>query len=521
MNQSKSLSKEQRRLIAAYLAGEEVTEQLLSECRKYPIVKQELAKLVSTDRLIKLALETDENQTENKHTIHTVMQQISQQQSTADRPAKAKVVRPWFKSQRVLAASVAAIVMIFFVSSLVSVQNNLAVVTKVAALSSVSEFSVGKKLNKGKIYLDQGYSEVAMGNGVVLVLEAPIQLDIRSENLVILEKGKLVAKVPPQAIGFRVDTPSSEIIDLGTEFAVDVNERGESQVHVLDGEVKARASKQQAFKMLKKDQALAFSLDEKMQIIQSSPNLFMRALPGKSAVNPDYLHWSFDQADAGQFVSDGKGIAGQHYPAYDRTENGQINQIGGVFANAIALDGKSNWLETDFPGISGDAPRTVSFWVKVPQDIGMHEVFGIVSWGTQELYSAWQISPNPFPQNGPIGALRIGTYNAQVVGTRDLRDGQWHHVAVVLYGGEASDISTHVLMYVDGELEKTNGKSVAKVNTKISQENSRPLSLGRNIGYTQAHEKNKFFRGAVDELYVFDAALEQQQIRALMDNKYF
>ncbi|WP_016953891.1 LamG-like jellyroll fold domain-containing protein [Catenovulum agarivorans] len=516
MNQSNSLSKEQRRLIAAYLAGEEVTDALLYECRNHPEVKQALAKLVGTDRLIQLALDT-----QNHQTVDSVMQRISQQQSVKQPAAKTKVIRPWFKSQMAFAASVAAIVMLFFISSLVSMQNNLAVVTKVAALSETSELSLGKRLHKGKISLEQGYSEVVMDNGVILVLEAPIQLNIRSENLVILEKGKLVAKVPPQAIGFRVDTPSSEIIDLGTEFAVDVNEQGESQVHVLDGEVKARASKQQAFKMLKKDQALSFSLDEKIQIIQSSPHLFMRALPGKSAVNPDYLHWSFDQIEHGQFASSGKGMAGQHYPAYDKTQAGQINQVAGVFANAITLDGRSNWLETEFPGISGDAPRTVSFWVKVPQDIGRHEVFGIVSWGTQEFYSAWQISPNPFPQNGPIGALRIGTYNAQVVGTRDLRDGQWHHVAVVLYGGEASDISTHVLMYVDGELEKTNGKSVAKVNTKTSQNNSRPLALGRNIGYTAAHEKDKFFRGAVDELYVFDAALEQQQIRQLMKNNLF
>ncbi|KMT66956.1 LamG-like jellyroll fold domain-containing protein [Catenovulum maritimum] len=516
MNQSKSLSKEQRRLIAAYLAGEEVSDELLNECHKHPEVKQAIAKLVGTDRLIQLSLET-----ENHQTVNSVMQRISQQQSVKQQAVKAKVIRPWFKSQMAFAASVAAIVMLFFISSFISVQNNLGVVTKVAAVSQTSELSLGKLLHKGKISLEQGYSEVVMDNGVILVLEAPIELNIRSENLVILEKGKLVAKVPPQAIGFRVDTPSSEIIDLGTEFAVDVNEQGESQVHVLDGEVKARASKQQAFKMLKKDQALAFSLDEKIKIIQSSPNLFMRALPGKSAVNPDYLHWSFDQNQAGQFASSGKGIVGQHYPAYDKTEAGQISQVAGVFANAIALDGRANWLETEFPGISGDAPRTVSFWVKVPQDIGRHEVFGIVSWGTQEFYSAWQISPNPFPQNGPIGALRIGTYNAQVVGTRDLRDGQWHHVAVVLYGGEASDISTHVLMYVDGELEKTNGKSVAKVNTKISQNNSRPLSLGRNIGYTAAHEKDKFFRGAVDELYVFDAALEQKHIRQLMKNNRF
>ncbi|MER2490812.1 LamG-like jellyroll fold domain-containing protein [Catenovulum sediminis] len=563
--QASTLSKEQQRLIADYLAGKDVQAQLIEACKNNPNVKQELAKLIANDRLIRFEIESSQQSQSvdeqagfsasvmdkiitqgrapksilHKPIQHKPTQQASETGKITNFNQYKKQPRNWFSTFYALAASVAVFVVGFFITSFLFVQNNLAVVTKVAAVSAVNNLVVGQSINRGKISLDAGYSEIKMGNGVILLLEAPIRLDIRSQDLVILEKGKLVAKVPPQAIGFRVDTPSSEIIDLGTEFAVDVNDRGDSQVHVLEGEVKARSSKLQAYKMLRKNQALSFSLDEKVEFIKSSPNLFMRALPGKSVANSDYLHWSFDskqldkQLDkqfgnkqAGAFLSNGKGISGKQYPAYDKTPEttagqGEIAQTVGVFGQAIAFNGMNNWLETDFPGIAGDAPRTVSFWVKVPKDIEKHEVFGIVSWGTQEFYSAWQISPNPYPQNGPLGALRIGTYNAQVVGTKDLRDGQWHHVAVVLYGGESSDISTHVLMYVDGELEKTHGKSFAKVDTKITQKNSRPLALGRNIGYEAEHEPNKYFRGSVDELYVFDTALEQQQIKQLMQSNKF
>lgn len=562
--QSSQLTKEQQRLIADYLAGKDVAAQLTQACKSHPHVKAELAKLVANDRLIRLQIDSAEQKTKQRadfsasvmdkiiaqnnsgqvhrlqgkqaaqntqQTTQAINQSINQDNHQADNLVKLnthskKQSRNWFNSFNALAASVTIFVFGFFIASFLSVQNNLAVVTKVAAVSADNNLVIGQSINRGKISLDAGYSEIQMSNGVTLLLEAPIQLDIRAHDLIILEKGKLVAKVPPQAIGFRVDTPSSEIIDLGTEFAVDVNEIGESQVHVLEGEVKARSSKLQTYKMLRKNQALSFSLDEKVEFIKSSPNLFMRSLPGKSTSNPDYLHWSFNHKQASAFASDGKGIAGKHYPAYDRTKTESANapdikQIDGVFGKAIEFNGINNWLETDFPGIAGDAPRTVSFWVKVPKDIKKHEVFGIVSWGTQEFYSAWQISPNPFSRNGPLGALRIGTYNAQVVGSKDLRDGQWHHVAVVLYGGETSDISTHVLMYVDGELEKTHGKSFAKVNTKITKENSRPLALGRNIGYEAEHEPNKYFRGSVDELYVFDTALEQHQIKQLMQDNEF
>ena len=52
--------------------------------------------------------------------------------------------------------------------------------------------------------------------------------------------GKVTANVPPRAIGFRIDTPDMEVIDLGTEFALRVDPAGESRLHVLEGEVEAR-----------------------------------------------------------------------------------------------------------------------------------------------------------------------------------------------------------------------------------------------------------------------------------------
>jgi len=52
-----------------------------------------------------------------------------------------------------------------------------------------------------------------------------------------LDAGKLVATVPPAAIGFRVLTPATIITDLGTQFGVDVNDRGSVNLHVITGRV--------------------------------------------------------------------------------------------------------------------------------------------------------------------------------------------------------------------------------------------------------------------------------------------
>ena len=52
----------------------------------------------------------------------------------------------------------------------------------------------------------------------------------------LLRQGKVRALVPKPAQGFRVHTASGDVVDLGTEFALEVTE-DHADVHVLDGEV--------------------------------------------------------------------------------------------------------------------------------------------------------------------------------------------------------------------------------------------------------------------------------------------
>jgi hypothetical protein len=50
----------------------------------------------------------------------------------------------------------------------------------------------------------------------------------------VLHGGRLTAKVPSQAIGFVVDTPTAKLKDLGTEFGVNVRD-GQTDVQVFNG----------------------------------------------------------------------------------------------------------------------------------------------------------------------------------------------------------------------------------------------------------------------------------------------
>ena len=60
---------------------------------------------------------------------------------------------------------------------------------------------------------------------------------------VFLRAGKMTAEIiKPEARGFQVETPKGSVVDLGTEFAVDVTPSEDVQVHVFKGEVLVQRS---------------------------------------------------------------------------------------------------------------------------------------------------------------------------------------------------------------------------------------------------------------------------------------
>jgi ferric-dicitrate binding protein FerR (iron transport regulator) len=93
----------------------------------------------------------------------------------------------------------------------------------------------GSSLQADSYHLLSGTADLELGEGVKLSLRGPATFELVNENRVHLTSGKLVARIPEQALGFLVTTPQSEVVDLGTEFGLEVNEAGHTDVHVIDG----------------------------------------------------------------------------------------------------------------------------------------------------------------------------------------------------------------------------------------------------------------------------------------------
>ena len=89
--------------------------------------------------------------------------------------------------------------------------------------------------NHAPLMLRKGYAELVFDNNAKVVLEAPVEFQVLSYDQIKLSYGRLYATVPKEALGFIVSTPTSKIIDLGTEFGVETGFDGTTELHVVKG----------------------------------------------------------------------------------------------------------------------------------------------------------------------------------------------------------------------------------------------------------------------------------------------
>ncbi len=378
---------------------------------------------------------------------------------------------------------------------------------------------LGDWIPKRTLQLESGFAELEFRSGALLLLEGPVTLEIADSMRVRMRQGRISAKVPESAHGFTIDSPVAEIVDLGTEFGVDVSPSGETEVHVIKGLVKARNRDDGDFQNVSEDQAVKVS-EDRLRFSKADPSRFLRNLPHRDPLEPaSWIRFSFDE-NAGSLAH--AATQGR----FEQTHNAQLTSFydsrpgpvwqEGVFGTCLSFDGTDDYLKTTFSGVEGSKARTIAFWVRAPQSDEING-YAILGYGKWETGQAWQISLNPVVEAGPLGRIRVGAKDGEVIGTRDLRDGKWHHVAVVLYPGNEVNLATNVLIYLDGKLEPTSRKSFLAVDTSTG-EDSHPVIMGMAANELADYREDYFFEGALDEVHIFDRALSKPQILSLMQS---
>ncbi|HPC63924.1 MAG TPA: sialate O-acetylesterase [Anaerohalosphaeraceae bacterium] len=168
----------------------------------------------------------------------------------------------------------------------------------------------------------------------------------------------------------------------------------------------------------------------------------------------------------------------------------------GIFGNALHFDGIDDYVVVPgYKGISGTASRTCSVWIKTIKPGSQ-----ILNWGTSLTGQKWTLRINN------DGTLRAEVQDGYMYGTTYVADGNWHHVAVVLADDGSPDISEAVL-FVDGQPESIGGVLPCSVHTAADSD----VLIGVNLIGTV------FFEGLLDEVRIYTAALDSNDIQNIMN----
>lgn len=114
----------------------------------------------------------------------------------------------------------------------------------------------GARLKPGMLDLIEGLAVLRFDSGAELVLEAPATVEVLDAMNCRLQRGTLVAEVPPQAKGFSIDTKEAKVIDWGTKFGLSADDDGKYMVRVIEGLVEVDDKNGSASKKLEKGEGV-------------------------------------------------------------------------------------------------------------------------------------------------------------------------------------------------------------------------------------------------------------------------
>lgn len=107
----------------------------------------------------------------------------------------------------------------------------------IASENAGVQWPKGARVSLRAVTLPAGSVQLRLQNGAVVTLTAPLDAEFVSPLRVKLARGQITTDVSAGGKGFVVEANGTDVIDLGTQFGVKVNEAGETDVVVFQGEV--------------------------------------------------------------------------------------------------------------------------------------------------------------------------------------------------------------------------------------------------------------------------------------------
>ncbi len=386
----------------------------------------------------------------------------------------------------------------------------------------------GETLLPGRIQLTAGLAQIEFFSGATLLIEGAAELELVSAWEARCVSGKVRVRVPPAAHGFRLQTPGVKLVDLGTEFAVNVDAGGQSaDVHVFDGEVVAHPAGRAEIS-LRQGQSLRGA-----ELAALDPQTFLgigqlQELVGQRQAQR-YRAW---QAASGEARKDTHLIAYyplRHFPQWERLVNNaaeprDTSRNGGAVG---ARWTQGRWPQKDALQFQrpGDRVRlkidgtydalTFAGWVRVDRLDHRYNAL-LLTDGYEPGEPHWQIYEDgrlmfslayPKPSQPDATKKQNQIYFSPAVFTPESL-GRWHHLAVT-YDNQSGE----AVQYFDGEPVS---REVSPFHVAGRSIVFGPCELGNWGLPTEGHQfPIRNLDGRMDEFFIYRSALSAEEIQAL------
>ncbi|MEN9020439.1 MAG: hypothetical protein GWQ05_12300 [Verrucomicrobiaceae bacterium] len=375
-----------------------------------------------------------------------------------------------------------------------------------------SDFTNGSAIRTGIYQLDEGLVQIMFESGVQVVLEAPASFEIHGPEFMILNAGRLAANVSPEGVGFTVETPDAEVVDYGTEFAIEVVGEHSSEVHVFKGEVEVRPTQQDtSIDPVRLVTNQATRIDHATFIplgIAVDDQRFFRSLdepaPTYSGSVRELLplaYYRMAVIDDGQTLKDtAKGH--EHTASVVKGVRRRQPFAPGRIGSSLRLDGPRKGVYAQIS--SGLELPTTEFtimaWIRTKTLPRNAVLVSDMNFSGDETFRFGLVG-----DHGHLGlTLANGKRFLQIVDSSPLPLEDWTHVAVV-------KTSEALRLYRNGaliSLEPLNGFQAQAHNPFIIGGSPKKSAKRRN-------QRSGFWHGRIDELAFFGSALTNEQIEHL------
>lgn len=133
---------------------------------------------------------------------------------------------------------------------------------------------------QGLLRLESGVAEFRLPGGATAVVQGPAALRFPGPDQMFLQEGKALCRCPTPQSRITVTTSATQVVDLGTEFAVQAGPVGQTtRVAVVSGKVQVGAAER---RILRTGESAEIGADRAVRLVPLPPEVFADLLKANS-----------------------------------------------------------------------------------------------------------------------------------------------------------------------------------------------------------------------------------------------